>query len=184
MNTDSNNILRSNDPKERKTELSKLYLRYRDEFVQWATNANKIDMEVACDIYQDAIVILYEKITSGEQISVQTKTYLFGIGKKLIARVFEKQDIVSRHQQKVGEHIGFLLGESETSNPEQQKLLTILKLKLDELGEPCSSILSLYYYEQYSLKEIGTTLNYSDSNVVKTQKSRCLKKLRSYLKSN
>jgi RNA polymerase sigma-70 factor (ECF subfamily) len=53
-----------------------------------------------------------------------------------------------------------------------------LKKYFDALGEKCQKILTLFYYQQYNIKEIMAEGNYNSENVVKSQKSRCLKTLK------
>ena len=49
------------------------------------------------------------------------------------------------------------------------------------LGEQCKKILTLFYYNGYTLDEITISLNYDKKDVVKSQKSRCLAKLKSII---
>ena len=55
---------------------------------------------------------------------------------------------------------------------------------MDELGETCKKILLLYYYENQSMKEILTSLNYENEQVVRNKKYKCLKRLEELLASN
>ena len=48
----------------------------------------------------------------------------------------------------------------------------LIKKCLPCLGDRCKEILTLFYYEGYSLDEITEILGYSDKNVLKSQKSR------------
>ena len=58
--------------------------------------------------------------------------------------------------------------------------------KLDEiianLKEPCKSIFDLYYDKRFSLAEIASKLGYKDVTVAKTQKYRCMEKVKSCLR--
>jgi RNA polymerase sigma-70 factor (ECF subfamily) len=49
---------------------------------------------------------------------------------------------------------------------------------LDDMKEPCRSILKLFYIDNLSLKEIAVTLDYKSAECVKVQKHRCLKQLK------
>ena len=50
------------------------------------------------------------------------------------------------------------------------------------LGKKCKEVLSLFYYRGYTIDEICTRLNYDNKNVVKSQKSRCIKQLKDKIK--
>lgn len=52
-----------------------------------------------------------------------------------------------------------------------------------KLGDKCKNILNRFYYAKMSLDEIGSELGY-DAATVKTQKYRCMKKLRNFNSEN
>ena len=52
---------------------------------------------------------------------------------------------------------------------------------IKSMAEPCGSILKMFYYRGYSMDEIATRMQYKNVNVAKTQKLRCLNKLRNAL---
>ncbi len=52
---------------------------------------------------------------------------------------------------------------------------------LEKLGEPCHSILKLFYYDSFSMESIAVKLDYKNTDVVKSQKLRCIKELRKAL---
>jgi DNA-directed RNA polymerase specialized sigma subunit len=47
-----------------------------------------------------------------------------------------------------------------------------------ELGTRCQEVLKMFYYENLSIEEIKNRLNYTSKDVVKSQKSRCIKQLK------
>jgi RNA polymerase sigma factor (sigma-70 family) len=65
---------------------------------------------------------------------------------------------------------------------EDSALQDELQEKIDEhfeqLGDKCQKVLKLFYYDGFTLEEIQKQLNYDNYNVVKSQKSRCLKTLK------
>jgi RNA polymerase sigma factor (sigma-70 family) len=173
-------VFEGKDPEERKRIIGAIYVEYRNEFIQWALKQHRLDESEILDIYQEATTILYEKAVAKKMDAPQVavKTYLFGIAKKLMLRLFEKRGINMRHEEAVQEHYNFLSAEPETVAPEAKKA----KQLVQQMGEPCKSILTLYYFEQLSIKSIAAALSYSNPNVVKTQKSRCLSQLRNGMK--
>jgi RNA polymerase sigma factor (sigma-70 family) len=58
-----------------------------------------------------------------------------------------------------------------------------MQLALEELGGKCREILYLFYYRGFSLEEIVEKLGYSNKDVAKSQKSRCLKSLKILVQS-
>jgi RNA polymerase sigma factor (sigma-70 family) len=65
-------------------------------------------------------------------------------------------------------------------NDNQKKLSHFFKL----LGEKCKEVLTLFYYRGLTIEEIAAFLNYNNKDVVKSQKSRCLKSLKDKMNGN
>ncbi len=59
---------------------------------------------------------------------------------------------------------------------------SLLKQKLEEIGEKCKQLL-LLYEDGYSDKDIAKTMMYNSADVVKTSRLRCLEKLRDKITS-
>ncbi len=66
----------------------------------------------------------------------------------------------------------------EELTPAQLKL----KAGIKELGKKCQEIIRLFYFHRYSIAAIAEDLGYSNENVVRSHKSRCLKKLKTMIK--
>jgi DNA-directed RNA polymerase specialized sigma24 family protein len=54
----------------------------------------------------------------------------------------------------------------------------MLETALQELGEPCKTLLVYSYYKNYSTEEIANALNYKSTDSAKTQKYKCLVRLK------
>lgn len=52
-----------------------------------------------------------------------------------------------------------------------------------ELGETCKKVLSYYYFEGRSMKEIAELLNFANADTAKTKKYKCKKELDKKIKS-
>ncbi len=55
---------------------------------------------------------------------------------------------------------------------------------LSKLGENCRKILTLFYYENMSMKEMLAHLPYENEQVVRNKKYKCLQQLTGMLKAN
>ncbi len=167
-----------------KDVLRRLYLEYRSAFISFAqkfcSNANDI-----VDAYQDAIILLQEKALKGDldDLRCTLKTYLFGIGKYILYDKMRKQKkIVSpmKLEQEAYDYNDIALDFLEDQpNELQQKL----QRAFATLGKKCKEVLSLFYYRGYTIEEICDSLHYENKNVVKSQKSRCLKQLKEKVKT-
>lgn len=159
--------------------LEKIYLDYKKPFFNYAKKFN-INNEEITDIYQDVILAFIENIKTGKLVRFDStiKTYLFSIGKYVIYNKIKKENklqIVDSFKESdfKTEKEYEVLFLQELSNKQQ-----LLKKSFDLLGEKCQQILTLFYFRGFNLEEITTHLGYNHKDVVKSQKSRCLKSLK------
>ena len=159
--------------------LQKVYLEYRIEFVRWAqTGLNSSEAE-AKSIYQDVIEVFYTNIAEGKitRLKSNLKTYLFGIGKILIRKQFRKEiryqtlDASEDWKKQMKE----LSIEHTIELTERQEFL---RIAVNRLGGVCKKLLILFYYRKFSTESIMNELGYENTDVVKSQKSRCMRSLR------
>lgn len=159
------------------TTLTNLYKTYRDDFVQWTCRSFYCTEADAQDVFQETMIAFYENVANGKltELSSSVKTYLFAIGRNLLF----KQKRKKKEQTADVEDYHFLSDnitiEDTIKLNERQELIYGL---LDNMKEPCRSILVLFYYKRYSIESIANSLGYKGQGVVKNQKVRCLKTLR------
>lgn len=163
--------------------LSKVYLIYKSDFLGYA---KKFDLpkEDVIDVYQDAILALQENVVSGKltELSSSLKTYIFSIAKYMIYRKLRKKNKVQLQEfneftnTEINQDYDFLFAKELTEN--QKKLQIAFK----QLGKKCKLLLTLLYYKNYSLDDVLEELDYTSKDVVKSQKSRCLKTLKQKIK--
>jgi len=161
------------------TVLDNIYRENRSAFLNFAKKYNLPEQD-NFDIYQDAIIAFYENVVSEKVLNLDSsiKTYLFSIGKYMI---FKKINDYKYNKPIEQEHSTVLQMQieyyeyHEVSEGDYQRL--VLKC-FGQLGKKCQKVLKLFYYEKLTLEEIKTYLNYENYNVVKSQKSRCLKTLK------
>lgn len=160
-------------------EISQLYIMYREPFIAFAIKHFNYNKDAATDIYQDSFLAMYENIINGSftHLSTSLKTYLFQIGKfKML-----NKNRQSKNREEIDINNNRL--NIELSYTEDQTTINSITFEeVSALKEPCYSVLSLYYWERQSMKQIAHTLNYKNEQVAKNRKWLCLKKLKSTLK--
>ncbi|MGB5983239.1 MAG: sigma-70 family RNA polymerase sigma factor [Nonlabens sp.] len=168
--------LRADDKK----ALEKVYLDYRLEFLHYSKRYSLDELDVL-DIYQDAVIAMHQKFVMSqlELKSSSVKTYLFGIGKN---KIFKKLKKEQRFLRKEIENEDYTEISIEDDSPTERQLL--LSKRLEEISETCKSLLKLFYYRNLTIDEIVDLTDYKDGNTVRSQKSRCLKHLKSLFKVN
>jgi len=157
--------------------LVKIYAEYKIEFLAY-TSRFSISDEDAVDIYQDSMIVLYENILSGKltTLTSSVKTYLFAIGKYKIYNTLKvKVSLVDF------EDYEFLLAEDNEEFLLREKNIEQLQKAYLQLGCKCKEVIKLFYYENLTIKEIKNRLAYTSKDVVKTQKSRCIKQIKDIL---
>ncbi|OSY88938.1 hypothetical protein WH52_04545 [Tenacibaculum holothuriorum] len=158
--------------------LKEVYTMYRTEFLAFSKKFS-VNNEDALDCYQDAIIAIQEQAIKGklDDLKSSLKTYLFGIGKYMMYEKARKNNRTILHVAPQEEVAVVEVSYHEEANEQQLKL----KEGLQKLGKKCREVLHLFYYRGFTIDEITDHLNYENKNVVKSQKSRCLKQLKSII---
>jgi RNA polymerase sigma factor (sigma-70 family) len=165
-----------------KRTLEKIYLENRDSFINFARKFNLSDDDIV-DVYQDAIIALQEKAVKGkiDKISCTVKTYLFGIGKYMLYEKARKNNKKVADFPLENEAYNYKEISADFLDDEPNEFQILLQKGFAKLGKKCKEVLTLFYYRGFTIDEIATKLNYNNKNVVKSQKSRCIKQLKDFI---
>lgn len=158
--------------------LDQVYLTYKEEFFLFARSLSFPEEDIS-DLYHETIISFYENIQNGKlnNLTSTLKTYLFAIGKFKMYKAMESNkarisnDLIIHADEEVRTF------EVDIDIEKQQ----VLKSAFTELGIKCKKVLELYYYEGLTLDEIQDYLGYSSKDVLKSQKSRCLRQLKEFV---
>ena len=157
--------------------LTEFYDKNQKSFLQFV-GKYQLDKDKRCDVYQDAFCTLWENIYKGkitrEKLNVKLFSYLCGIGKNLVSKYVE--DIII---DELDDGILKIVDDRNDDDIERQEKVDEV---IEQLKEPCKSIFNLYYFKHNSLTEIASKLGYKDVTVAKTQKYRCMEKVKSCLR--
>jgi len=158
-------------------QLASIYEEYRSEFIFWITKHYHCSMDEAKDVYQFSILTFYENIISNRLVELKSsvKTYLFAIGKN---KILEKRKDDRRMVQIVDDPVLEVDELEKEEILEKETNLQLVEKCLEQLGDPCKSLLELYYYNRMSMEEITETLNYKNANTAKNLKYKCMNRLK------
>ncbi len=135
------------------------------------------DVDEAWDVFQEAVTILYQKCSEeGIQLSCRINTYITSIAKNLWLKRFQQKINISAMPDEWDD-----VEDSDadvTQFLQKEKDLNLLENLLTKLGEPCSNLLRSFYFEKKSMAEICTLYNYTNADNAKTQKYKCLTRLK------
>lgn len=165
--------IRSGDTK----MLSKVYEDYREEFFLWLTRYFNCSSDEAKDVYQNAILVFYENIMMGKltEMTSTVKTYLFAVGKYKMMEQKKQSYKFSGEEQ-----IPHLQPEEAGLEDLQkgEKYLKMVEKCLHLLGDPCRTLLELYYYQRLSMAEITISMDYKNADTTKNLKYKCIQRLK------
>jgi len=131
----------------------------------------------ARDIFQEAMIVLYEKVTSGSfELTCQIKTYLYSVCRRLWLKRLQQMQRYNPSAESVDEVVSV---EEELDVHEKRNAdLIIMENALNKIGEPCKSLLEAYYLQKKSMPEIAEFFGYTNADNAKTQKYKCLVRLK------
>ena len=137
----------------------------------------------ADDVLQESVVILWERVKSGRfEYTAKLSTFLYAVAKNVWSRKrmrkmrepateFDNDAFATTDQSPLDEMIS-----SERSR-------TIADA-LEQLGDPCKTLLLLYYWEERPQEEIAVQMGFANAATVKSKKYTCKKMLEKILKNN
>jgi RNA polymerase sigma factor (sigma-70 family) len=145
--------------------------------------ANGGTREDGADIFQDAVLALIEKVKTGQfRGDSSIKTFLSAIARNLW--LFE---IRTRQRRKKRES-SYMNGEATSTELHENIFAkdnkTGLQEALAEIGAVCKKILIGFYYEDKSMRDMLTSFDYENEQVLRNKKSKCMKKLKEIIQSN
>lgn len=158
--------------------LLQLYREQREACLAWLHGQYSLSPNEAVEVFQDAVVTLYDNVVLGKltQLTAGIKTYLYAIAKNKVRERQRKKNRVAY----VGEDTYRLDSSVEMYDDEQDEqagAIARAQAALVKLGDPCKSILQLFYYQELNMAGIAERLGYKNTDTVKNQKYKCLKRL-------
>ena len=152
---------------------------YREHFgmIQALILNNNGTVDDARDVFQEAMVVLYEKVKSGEfELSCQLKTYIYSICRRLwLKKLTQKQRFLPELE---GTDSWIAVEEDLEHFEQQDQAFHLMEKAMNSLGEPCRSLLDAFYLQKKSMIEIASVFGYTNADNAKTQKYKCLTRLK------
>ena len=157
-------------------------------FMRKMTNGKISDYELE-DVFQDANIILYEKIVKGDFVLTATfQTYLNSVCRFQLLNTLEKSKLTTDYEDNSdddddenpnGYHSSITdsLDAVDHSNEPQFLAIETALVKMKDAGGHCYELLTLFWYHKKSMNELTTEFGYNNSDTTKNQKARCQKRL-------
>ncbi|GAB4015825.1 hypothetical protein GCM10028808_42310 [Spirosoma migulaei] len=161
--------------------LTQLYRRYFPMVLHFVTT-NSGSEDDAKDIYQEALIVLYEKVRSDSlELHCQLKTYLYSIGRRLWLKQLTQRNrfVVRDVETPVSDEVALdHLNDDLIDHEERDRQFDLMADSLDRLGEPCRTLLDDFYIQHLSMQDITEKFGYTNADNAKTQKYKCLMRLK------
>ena len=156
--------------------LRRLYVAYFPMVLQLIINNNGDDDD-AKDIYQEAIIVLYNRVKAGDfELSSKLKTYIYSICRRLWLKRLTQ---LNRYGGDIKDFQEYLPAEDETEQESDRDVqFGKMQSALQLLGEPCKTIVEDFYIHNRSMQEICDRFGYTNADNAKTQKYKCLQRLK------
>jgi RNA polymerase sigma factor (sigma-70 family) len=152
---------------------------YQDNYnmVQGLIINNNGSSDDAKDIFQEAMIVLYEKVRSGSfELNCQIKTYLYSVCKRLWLKRLQQ---LNRYAAPLGDTESTVPVEEEIEGHEQRNAeFEMMEKAISSLGEPCKSLLEAYYLQKQNMQVIAANFGYTNADNAKNQKYKCLMRLK------
>lgn len=141
------------------------FLKYKRIFFGWAAkNWSSIEDNAKEEVFFDALSVFLE-YQKKKDITVQPTTFIISVAHKMFIRLRKKQSL----------ELNFDLPNQVEEVPER---VDLLRKALKKLDEKCSHLLTLKYFHNLSMEDIMVETGANSREVVRTQKARCMKKLK------
>jgi len=155
--------------------LAVLYRKYKQVFLGYVRKFGG-ETEDHVEVYHDSVMAFYDIWLDGryEPGRASISTLLCAIGKNKLLTKLGKQ----------AKHVEWTELTPMIDPPEEQimipeeMLITRVEKAMNIMGDGCKEIITLFYYQRCSVRDIVAKLNYKNENVVKAHKSRCMKRLK------
>jgi RNA polymerase sigma factor (sigma-70 family) len=128
----------------------------------------------ARDVYQDALIVFWEKARSGKLVMTsKISTFIYSICLNLWRKELERKSRLSNEEK----------DDVEYQDMESEERDRIIRDCINELGDTCRRILMYYYFDGLSMNDIAEKLGYANTDTAKTKKYKCKKRLDELVKS-
>ena len=148
----------------------------------------RIDIE---DIFQDAILVLYENIVNKDFVlaaNTSLQTYLNSVCRNQLLKKIGKNNVVELNENKGNDEdhdevmefnplIVDTLEEFVDIKEQQFNAMEKALEKIKQAGGHCYELLTLFWYHRKSMSELSEVFGYSNADNTKNQKARCQKRL-------
>lgn len=138
---------------------------------------NNGTIDDARDIFQEGMVVLYEKsLDPAFELTCQIRTYLYSICRRLWLKRLQQEQRYTTQVEAIEE----LVSVDEDIEAKEKLDLDFARMEsaMRMLGEPCKSLLEAFYINRKTMTDIADEFGYTNADNAKNQKYKCLIRLK------
>jgi RNA polymerase sigma factor (sigma-70 family) len=161
---------------EDKVSIEQLYKQHYN-MVQSMVVTNGGSKDDAADLFQETIIVLYEKIKAGNfELTCLLKTFLYSVARRLWLKKLQQQQRFTTQPDGLEEIVP--VEDEIEQHMKLQNDFAIMETALGKVGEPCKSLLQGYYLQKKDMNTLAAEFGYTNADNAKTQKYKCLVRLK------
>ncbi len=161
--------------------LTQLYRRYFPMVLHLVVN-NSGSEDDAKDIYQEALVVLYEKVAADTlDLNCQLKTYLYSVSRRLWLKQLSRRSRAGAGRDDAyfqATDVPAPVDDDLATHEMRDRQFDLMAESLGKLGEPCRTLLEDFYIRHFSMQQLTEKFGYTNTDNAKTQKYKCLTRLK------
>lgn len=163
--------------------ISEIYSLYQPMLLKWMITRGGTETD-AYDVFQEGVLVLFEKSSDPDfALTCKLSTYLFAVCKRIWFKKSQKESNVSSLDYDAGAEEEAFEGMTSFDSDikvhqEKEAHFEQLEQSLDQLGNPCKGLLKAFYIEEKSMLDIAKEFGYTNAENAKTQKYKCLNRLK------
>lgn len=152
---------------------------YRDNYsaIQSFVLNNNGSVDEARDIFQEAMIVLYEKARSPSfSLNCQLRTFVYSVCRRLWLKRLQQLSKYSTQVESLEDTVP--VDEEIEDHEKKNEDFVLMEHAMAKIGEPCKSLLDAYYIQKKSMQDIAAEFGYTNADNAKTQKYKCLMRLK------
>lgn len=152
---------------------------YKENYnmVQSLVINNNGSVHEARDVFQEAMIVLFEKARSGKfELTSQVKTYVYSVCRRIWLKRLQQSNRFSAEMESLAELVP--VEDDLEMHAKKEEELLLLEKAIASLGEPCKGLIEAFYFKKRTMQEIASQFGYTNADNAKNQKYKCLMRLK------
>ena len=152
---------------------------YKDNYnmVQSLIISNNGSADDARDVFQEAMIVLFEKARSGTfELNCQVRTYMYSVCRRIWLKRLHQMNRYSNEIETVVETVP--VDDDVEDHEKRNEEFHLMERAISSLGEPCKSLIEAYYIQKKNMQLIADEFGYTNADNAKNQKYKCLMRLK------